>query len=355
MNTHEEYKRQEHTQGEAKRGSAENMQARTSAGHPLPGPENSESEETLPGCNTGGKHTQTTEITQIQKNQIPSEILPRFDWYSATIQKEVEPKAVLRWAQLFGDPVPFKPFHGYDYCFDFGQLKILYGGMNGPHGVHVIIHGGDACQSTVEAFREAFPEHYPTRIDVCFDFQGENAFDELYSATLKTKQRFHLESDQRGDWLDKKKGRSFYIGGKKSPYRAVVYEKGLEQRVKNVNPDAPVDWVRVEIRVKPSKESKVTASKVSPEEVARSGRWTGFLCDLLGAASVPRVKLDTRNKKPRCVESCENMYRQYSGKIQETVRDGLVSPEHHRQALEDILAGKEFNLFPEEVYREFYF
>ena len=58
------------------------------------------------------------------------------------------------------------------------QLKILYGGMNGPHGVHVIIHGGDACQAIVEAFREAFPEHYPTRIDdVCFDFQGDKAYD----------------------------------------------------------------------------------------------------------------------------------------------------------------------------------
>ena len=46
-----------------------------------------------------------------------------------------------------------KAFHGYDECMDFGQLKILHGGMNGPHGVHVIIHGGDACQAIVEAFR----------------------------------------------------------------------------------------------------------------------------------------------------------------------------------------------------------
>ena len=52
--------------------------------------------------------------------------------------------------------------------------KILYGGMNGPHGVHVIIHGGDACQAIVEAFREASPIT-TCRIDVCFDFQGDKA------------------------------------------------------------------------------------------------------------------------------------------------------------------------------------
>ena len=79
------------------------------------------------------------------------------------------------------------------------QLKILYGGMNGPHGVHVIIHGGDACQAIVEAFREAFPEHYPTRIDVCFDFQGDKAYDKLYGLALKTKRKFDIQCEKMGD------------------------------------------------------------------------------------------------------------------------------------------------------------
>ena len=138
-----------------------------------------------------------------------------------------------------------KAFHGYDECMDFGQLKILYGGMNGPHGVHVIIHGGDACQAIVEAFREAFPEHYPTRIDVCFDFQGDKAYDKLYGLALKTKRKFDIQCEKMGDWIDKKRGRSFKLGGKKSTYQAIIYEKGHEQRQKNVNPDAPLDWVRV--------------------------------------------------------------------------------------------------------------
>ena len=122
-----------------------------------------------------------------------------------------------------------KAFHGYDECMDFGQLKILYGGMNGPHGVHVIIHGGDACQAIVEAFREAFPDHYPTRIDVCFDFQGDKAYDKLYGLALKTKRKFDIQCEKMGDWIDKKRGRSFKLGGKKSTYQAIIYEKATNK------------------------------------------------------------------------------------------------------------------------------
>ena len=91
---------------------------------------------------------------------------------------------------------------------------------------------------------------------------------------------------KNGRLIDKKRGRSFKLGGKKSTYQAIIYEKGHEQRQKNVNPDAPLDWVRVEFRIHPTKESKVTASKLQPEQIARSGRWTDYLCDLLGATSV---------------------------------------------------------------------
>lgn len=336
MHTHDHT----HVQGAA--SSAEDMQA----------------SEKAPACSEDSrlvtreaKTTQPHDIT----NQTQDSIFPRFDWYAATVQKEVEPVRVLRWAQLFGDPTPMKAFHGYDECMDFGQLKILYGGMNGPHGVHVIIHGGDACQAIVEAFREAFPDHYPTRIDVCFDFQGDKAYDKLYGLALKTKRKFDIQCEKMGDWIDKKRGRSFKLGGKKSTYQAIIYEKGHEQRQKNVNPDAPLDWVRVEFRIHPTSASKVTASQLQPEQIARSGRWTDYLCDLLGATSVPRVKLDTRNKKPRCVESCENMYRQYQRKLAETVENDLVPRAAHFAALTDILDGKEFTAFGPEVYREWFF
>ena len=148
-----------------------------------------------PPCNTGRQKPPNPHKTHTNPRDF---IFPRFDWYSATIQKEVEPRRVLRWAQLLRSN-PMKAFHGYDECMDFGQLKILYGGMNGPHGVHVIIHGGDACQAIVGGLREAFPEHYPTRIDVCFDFQGDKAYDKLYGLALKTKRKFDIQCEKMGD------------------------------------------------------------------------------------------------------------------------------------------------------------
>ena len=69
----------------------------------------------------------------------------------------------------------------------------------------------------------------------------------------------------------------------------------------------------------------------------------------------PRVKLDTRNKKPRCVESAENMYRQYQRKLAETVKDKYVPRAAHFAALKKILNGEEFTCFGPEVYREWYF
>ena len=246
-----------------------------------------------------------------------------------------------------------KAFHGYDECMDFGQLKILYGGMNGPHGVHVIIHGGDACQVIVEAFREAFPEHYPTRIDVCFDFQGDKAYDKLYGLALKTKRKFDIQCEKMGDWIDKKRGRSFKLGGKKSTYQAIIYEKGHEQRQKNVTQTHRLTGYG-SVSDTSHQGIKVTASKLQPEQIARSGRWTDYLCDLLG---LPRSlgSSSTPEQKPRCVESAENMYRQYQRKLAETVKDKYVPRAAHFARLEKILNGEEFTCFGPEVYREWYF
>ena len=71
--------------------------------------------------------------------------------------------------------------------------------MNGPHGVHVIIHGGDACQAIVRPSERLSLDHYPTRIDVCFDFQGDKAYDKLYGLALKTKRKFDIQCEKMGD------------------------------------------------------------------------------------------------------------------------------------------------------------
>ena len=158
-----------------------------------------------------------------------------------------------------------------------------------------------------------------------------------------------------GDWIDKKRGRSFKLGGKKSTYQAIIYEKGHEQRQKNVNPDAPLDWVRVDFGYIPPRNprSRRRSSNRNRSHALAGGRTTSAISSelprSLGSSSTPGTK------KPRCVESAENMYRQYQRKLAETVKDKYVPRAAHFAALKKILNGEEFTCFGPEVYREWYF
>jgi hypothetical protein len=49
------------------------------------------------------------------------------------------------------------------------------------------------------------------------------------------------------------------------------------------------------------------------------------------------------------------MFRQYAAKLLESVEDGFLTRQHHHDALDVILDGKQFQAFPEDVYREWYF
>ena len=262
-----------------------------------------------PYCNTGYEQPLTR-----QTPQKPSPLSFRFDWYQATLDREVEPLQVLRWASFFGSCSPGKSMHGYDTCHDFGQFKILYGGHSGQWGVHVIIHGGDSCPGIVESFRSAFPSHRPSRIDVCLDFQGPGAWDDLYQLVTLTAGRFGVDSKLYGDFINAKTGRTIYLGTKNSTHRCRLYEKGHELRSKGIL-DAPLDLVRLELQVSPSSISRASAAILTPDQVARSTKWTSFLCDTLRTVSAPTVNLTTRKKKPDAVDSFEHMCAQYASTV----------------------------------------
>ena len=141
-----------------------------------------------------------------------------------------------------------------------------------------------------------------------------------------------------GDWIDKKRGRSFKLGGKKSTYQAIIYEKGHEQRQKNVNPDAPLDWVRVSFGYI---HQGIQGHGVEAPTGTDRTLWPVDGLPLQSPRSYlgPSGQARHRNKKPRCVESAENMYRQYQRKLAETVKDKYVPRAAHFAALKKILNG----------------
>ena len=304
-----------------------------------------------PYCNTGSHFRQTPEITQSR----PKHSSFRFDWYQATLSREVEPLEVLRWASSLGEPVPGKPVQGYDTCHDFGQLKVLYGGHTGQWGVHVVVHGGDACADIVHSFRTHFPDHRPSRIDVCVDFQGPGAFDELHGFCKFVCHKYGVETRLYGDWENKEKGRTYYGGGKGSTHKFRLYEKGHEMRSKGVDPEAPLDWVRLEFQIAPARPSRQIAASLNPDQVARSTKWTKFLCDMIGTTSAKSVNLTTKKIKPDVVDSFEHMCAQYAGTLFKLNRDAWISKEDVLALVSDMYDKGTFNGLPQHVLRNWYF
>lgn len=304
-----------------------------------------------PYCNTGSHISELPEITQTR----PKKVSFKFDWYQATLDREVEPLEVLRWASFLGQPAPSKPMHGYDTVYDFGQVKIMCGGHTGQWGVHVVIHGGDACSDIVQSFRTAFPGHRPSRIDVCVDFRGEGAFEELHGFCKFVCHKFGVETRLYGDWENKKKGRTYYAGGSGSTHKFRLYEKGHEMRSKGIQPDAPLDWVRLEFQIAPTKPSRANAAILDPDQVARSTKWTKFLCDMIGTVSAPSVNLTTKKKKPDCIDSYEHMCGQYCSTIHQLKKDELINRKDFIRVMLDMYDKGKFQGLPETCLRSWYF
>ena len=331
----------------AKRTQAEHMQDRGSS----PVLADATPQVSTPYYNMGAQ-TPITGQTPRKPSPLSS---ARFDWYQATLPGTVELYQVLRWASFLGAPTPGKPMHGYEKTYDFGQFKVLCGGQSGQYGVHVIIHGGDACQGIVESFRAEFPVHRPSRIDVCLDFQGPGSWDDVYQLGVLTSGRFGVRPTHYGDYLNAEHGRTLYIGSGKSTHKVRLYEKGHEQREKNVNPEAPLDWVRVEFQVRPSAPTRLSAASMTPEQVARSTKWTSFLCDALGAVSAPIVSLTTKKRKPDCVDSFEHMCGQFCNTVHKLNTEGCMTEDDVVQIVRDMYRKGKFKGLPEHVLRNWFF
>lgn len=279
----------------------------------------------------------------------------KFDWYASTCPVSTPLSEIYRFFDYYGVGDSGRPMHGYDYCIDYHGAKVLHGGYSGEYGAHVIIHGGDLCDTVVKSFRNFFPVHRVSRADVKIDFLGEGVFQKIIRYAKKTKKEFGLMSSLQGDWLDGKKGRTMYLGSRKATHFCRIYEKGHEMRQKNINPDAPLDWVRVEFEVKPSRQTKNFAANMTSSEIAHSTKWTTFFCNLLGSEMERSTSLSCHKVKPELVASLEYMFRQYAQTIARAVADGYLTPADLQGALDDCINKGEFSEFPPSVFRPWYF
>lgn len=279
-----------------------------------------------------------------------------WDWYQATLPPDsslIEFRHNLQ--DLLGEPVLKQGMHGYQFCEDYTHCKIQTGGTSGIWGAHVIIHGGDLTDRLVWHLRHFFPDHRVTRFDVALDFSCPNAFDWASDLGFAVIDEFGLDCEQRGDWHNLVKGRTLYLGSRKSTHYCRIYEKGIQMRNTGLSPDASKDWIRVEFECKPSKQNKLKASKYSPLDVIHSSKWTNMMSNLLGSVGLRSETLSTQRTKSDEIQSLEHMFHQYASLIKKAVENKFLTEEDLFEAIRTCINEGKFLAFPPHVFREWYF
>jgi hypothetical protein len=169
----------------------------------------------------------------------------------------------------------------------------------GDDRIATVLHGGPNGQPNVEASGEQAPAladllrskgpHRVTRCDVAVDLYGQGVYRQLEAIGLAIAEQHRLKSQRIHHPLNEHLGSTLYLGSRKSPLFARIYEKGKADAAKYGHQDADLDpWVRLELEVKPEKEMKALASTLPPEAFWGCGVWTRQLAqEALSMTSEP--------------------------------------------------------------------
>jgi len=238
----------------------------------------------------------------------------RFDWYAATVRDDLDSVVGVLEANLDARPVELgRGLHGYTRSFELrgrdGVAARVLGGGTNPWP-HAWATGADT-EPFVDTVRTVWPDwHSVSRVDAAEDFGSEGCWDRLLAECVAEVQCRNLSIDQAGDWLmDGQAGRTFYIGAKSSPVRARLYEKGKQLRGQGLT-DAPIDWVRLELQVRPDNEAKWTLAKATPEETWGASRWSRELAWSVLKQNLPKIDGQVWHE-PDDVRALRYMIKQY--------------------------------------------
>lgn len=202
----------------------------------------------------------------------------RFDYYAASLDA---PPGVIADAVLGKVPGACgvrlgRGKNGYKHSMSVtdgdGEVMatILYGGYNLMP--HAYASGKDAPMFARLIRDDWAGAHRVTRVDSCCDVHED--FDKAHPAL----QQMARARGLRGRSIlpdDPEDGASYYIGSPSSRVQVRVYEKGLEMRAKGHDvPEEQLGLLRFEVQLRPTKEGRVTASVMTPEEVWGATPWT---------------------------------------------------------------------------------
>lgn len=143
-----------------------------------------------------------------------------------------------------------------------------------------------------------------TRLDLALDYREEMLFDHLHDYVRDVFLKKHnIKCQVVGDYLsEKNEGRSIYLGSRQSPVMVRIYEKGKEQKDKNLH-----DWVRVEWEFKPRNvEARTTLLDARFQELLFSNAWSSTFAEYLLAVTDGTEYYLGKDYLPSSVESSIN-------------------------------------------------
>lgn len=160
-----------------------------------------------------------------------------------------------------------------------------------------------------------------TRADVAHDvFKYPTSFEAVAAKIIRFAKENKLQIDQKGDWTKGgRRGRSLYIGSKKSRVYLNLYEKSFEMADPNYINFLP-DWFRFEFRFKPQdKGAKKQIVNWKPLQYLGSTPWVKELCELLkidlidsGNMRPPERTDDFEIKKMHFFRQYKNLFHELS-------------------------------------------
>ncbi len=220
--------------------------------------------------------------------------LAHLDWYAATVPTAPHTLLTTLAESLQGTIRETRGMHGYRQGFEVetsGNVvaRALVGGKNGHP--HAFASGQDAALFA-EIIRREFPDHKVTRLDSAIDLDGEGCWDRVTAAALALADRLGLTVNYAGDWHRNEAGRTIYIGSRKSAVFLRIYEKG-----KQLGAPESLDWVRVELVVRPDGDSKLAAATATPMGVWGYSAWSIEFASVVFETEVPRVAIQVRRER----------------------------------------------------------
>lgn len=157
---------------------------------------------------------------------------------------------------------------------------------------------------------------YVTRKDAALDVFDAEWFPLLVEAAKRYANAHGLTTGVAGDWMNPKRGRTFYLGSRSSAFFHRIYEKGRKERVDQ-------NWIRCELEYKPqSREARFSATTLTAPQLWAMHAGPVFGETLgLDLAVVFAQQAHSGREKRNSDRARQSLAQQYGKTINQWVRD----------------------------------